>query len=89
MYIYIYICFDVCVQAMEHEDNFFEKARRVVLRAMGVGSNKRRSAASSSHGSLVPLSAEELEAKQKIKVYIYIYGIYKTRIDDSSFAHET
>lgn len=60
---------------MEHEDNFFEKARRVVLRAMGVGGNKRRSAASSSHGSLLPISAEEIEAKQKIKVYTCIVHV--------------
>lgn len=56
---------------MAQEDNFFEKARRVLLRAMGVGANKglaggRDSISDGNHP--VPVSAAEIEAKQKIKV---------------------
>ncbi|CAM9859795.1 unnamed protein product [Ascophyllum nodosum] len=60
------------VMAME-EDNFLEKARRCMLRAIGLNSQKGILSAESGGGSFragrtVPKTAEEIEAQQKIKV---------------------
>lgn len=77
-------------QAMATEDNFFEKARRVLLRAIGVGGSKGCSSASDGGaGNFEPVTAEEIEAKQKIKVlniYIHTYmRLYRSPPIFSSF----
>lgn len=56
---------------MQNEENFLEKARRCMLRAIGLSSRKSVVGAGSSSfrpGLTVPETAEEIEAKQKIKV---------------------
>ena len=58
---------------VQEEDNFLEKARRCMLRAIGLSSRKSILASESGGGSFragrtVPETAEEIEAKQKIKV---------------------
>ena len=63
-------------QAVQQEENFFEKARRCVLRAIGVGRKSTHGRAGSSRsGSIrgggapaVAETAEEIEQRHKIKV---------------------
>ena len=53
---------------MANEDNFFDKARRMLLRTFGVGSSKDGLAASvGPDGQMIPPTPAEIEAKQKIK----------------------
>ena len=59
-------------QNAQSEDNFFEKARRCVLRAIGVGARKSLTGAGVDGVAAVatpfPESADDIEARHKIKV---------------------
>ena len=59
-------------QNAQSEDNFFEKARRCVLRAIGVGARKSLTGAGvdgvATLPTLFPESADDIEARHKIKV---------------------
>lgn len=63
---------DDASQNTQSEDNFFEKARRCVLRAIGVGATKSLTGAGvdgvAADATLFPASADDIEAKHKIKV---------------------
>ncbi len=70
-------------QAVQQEENFFEKARRCVLRAIGVGRKSTHGRGGSSSraggsgegggvgggGPVVAETAEEIELRHKIKVW--------------------
>lgn len=60
---------------MAHEENFFEKARRVLLRAVGVAPGKGGAGGDSTAdgGHLVASSAAEIEAKHKIKASVIFF----------------
>lgn len=70
------VCVSPPTQAVQQEENFFEKARRCVLRAIGVGRKSTHGRAGSSRsGSIrgggapaVAETAEEIEQRHKIKV---------------------
>lgn len=63
---------DDASQNAQSEDNFFEKARRCVLRAIGVGARKSLTGAGVDGVATVatpfPENADDFEAKHKIKV---------------------
>ncbi|CAM9714646.1 unnamed protein product [Choristocarpus tenellus] len=56
------------LEAMMLEDNFFDKARKMILKAFGVGPAGLREGSTSSGAGGGPATAAEIEAKQKIKV---------------------
>lgn len=75
VYVCTHVLFSLWCQAAQQEDNFFEKARRCVLRAMGVGRKstlgRPGSARSSRDGTSTPIvaaTAEEIALRHKIKV---------------------